>query len=61
MAVEFKNQLQNTLQINIPVSVTFDYPTLKEVIYFLDEKISGQDRMLRTRKSQIRIQWQRIV
>ncbi|AFZ34701.1 6-deoxyerythronolide-B synthase, 8-amino-7-oxononanoate synthase [Stanieria cyanosphaera PCC 7437] len=43
MAVELKNQLQTSLKIDIPLTITFDYPTVEALANYLFEKIAGED------------------
>lgn len=38
-AVELKNTLQNSLSMELPATLTFDYPTIGELVRFLAESV----------------------
>jgi myxalamid-type polyketide synthase MxaB len=43
MAVELKNQLQTSLKIDIPLTITFDYPTVEALANYLFEQMGGEE------------------
>jgi acyl carrier protein len=38
-AIEFKNRLQDTLACQLSSTLTFDYPTIAKLVYYLDSEI----------------------